>query len=124
MAETYTIESADDSAPLEPGPLRELRDLLRADEDLDLGVTLKDRPPAPGEQGAIPVALEIVAGAASLGTAFARVLRYWIEKNRLSVEVTNGGDSFKISAGNIADAERLFAMVEKSADARRRDAGG
>lgn len=124
MTGTYTIEAADDGAAIDPRLLRELRDLLRNDEDVDVGVRLKDRPPAPGEQGAVPVALEIVAGAASLGTAFARVLRYWIEKNRLSVEVTNGGDSFKISAGNIADAERLFAMVEKSADARRRDAGG
>jgi hypothetical protein len=118
MTETYTIEAADDGAAISPAVLRELRDLLRDDDDLDLGVRLKDSPPAPGEQGAIPVALEIVAGAASLGTAFARVLRYWIEKNRLSVEVRNGDTSFKISAANIADAERLFAMVQKAAGAQ------
>jgi hypothetical protein len=61
MAETYTIESAEDGVMIDPRYLRELRDLLRADDDLDLGVKLRDRPPAPGEQGAIPVALEIVA---------------------------------------------------------------
>ena len=29
MAETYTIESADDSVPIDPRLLRELRDMLR-----------------------------------------------------------------------------------------------
>ena len=38
MAETYTIESADDSAPVDPRLLRELRDMLRTEEDLDIGV--------------------------------------------------------------------------------------
>jgi len=118
MTETYTIGAADDGAVISPAVLRELRDLLRDDDDLDLGVRLTDSPPAPGEQGAIPVAVEIVAGAASLGTAFARVLRYWIEKNRLSVEVRNGDTSFTISAANIADAERLFAMVQKAPGAQ------
>lgn len=50
MAETYTIESADDGEPIDPRALRELRDLLRRDEDLDIGVRLKDRQPEPGEQ--------------------------------------------------------------------------
>lgn len=114
MAESYTIESADDSGPIGPKPLRELADLLRDDEDLDLGVRLKDRPPAPGEQGAIPVALEIVAAATPLGTAFASVLKHWIDKHKLSITVRRKGDGYSIavSGANIADAERLIAKLE------------
>lgn len=113
MAESYTIESADDSDPIDPKPLRELADLLRDDEDLDLGVRLKDRPPAPGEQGAIPVALEIIAAATPLGTAFASVLRHWIDKHKLSITVRRKGDDYKIvlSGVNVAEAERLIAKV-------------
>jgi hypothetical protein len=114
MAETYTIESADGSISIDPGLLRELRDLLREDEDLDLGVRLKDRPPAPGEQGALPVALEIIATATPLGTAFASVLKYWINKNKLSIKVRRKSDglSYELSGMNVRDAERLIAKLE------------
>ncbi|MGH3422643.1 MAG: effector-associated constant component EACC1, partial [Streptosporangiaceae bacterium] len=113
MAETYTIESADDSVPIDPGLLRELRDLLREDEDLDLGVTIKDRPPAPGEQGAIPVALEIVAAATPLTTAFLGVLKHWIVSHKVSVKVRRkDGTSVEVHAGNVEDAARLFALAE------------
>ena len=112
MAETYTIESADDSVPIEPGPLRELRALLREDEDLDLGVTLKDRPPAPGEQGAIPVALEIIAAATPLSTAFLSVLKDWIDRHKVSVKVRlKDGRTFQFSGGDADDAARLFAQM-------------
>ena len=112
MAETYTIESADDSVPIEPGPLRELRDLLREDEDLDLGVTLKDRPPAPGEQGAIPVALEIIAAATPLSGAFLSVLKHWIDRHKVSVKVRlKDGRTFQFSGGDADDAARLFAQM-------------
>jgi hypothetical protein len=119
MAESYTIEPADDSVPIDPRLLRELRDLLRKDEDLDLGVRLKDRPPAPGEQGAIPVALEIAAAATPLGTAFAGVLKHWIDKHKLSITVRRKGDdySFRLSGGNIQDAERLIAELERGSGA-------
>ena len=112
MAETYTIESADDNVPIEPGPLRELRDLLREDEDLDLGVTLKDRPPAPGEQGAIPVALEVIAAATPLSTAFLSVLKHWIGRHKVSVKVRlKDGRTFQFSGGDADDAARLFAQM-------------
>ena len=113
--ETYTIESADDSVPIDPGLLRELRDLLRADEDLDLGVSLKDRPPAPGEQGALPVALEIVSAATPLGTAFAGVLIAWMNKHKVRLKVCRGHESVQLSAGNVQDAERLIAMLKGEA---------
>jgi len=113
MAEYYTIESADDAVPIDPGQLRELRDLLRDDDDLDLGVRLLDRPPAPGEQGAIPVALEIAAAATPLGTAFASVLRHWIDKHKVSLRVRRkDGASLQLSAGNVKDAERLIEMLD------------
>ena len=75
--------------------------MLRKDEDLDLGVRLEDRPPGPGEQGAVPVALEIIAVATPLGTAFAGVLNHWIDKHKLSVNVRRKGDnySFQLSGG-------------------------
>jgi hypothetical protein len=112
MAETYTIESADDSMPIDPTLLRELRDLLREDDDLDLGVTLKDRPPAPGEQGALPVALEIIAAAGPLSTACASVLKHWIDQHKLSIKVRRkDGTSFDFSGGSVQDAERLFATM-------------
>jgi hypothetical protein len=114
MAETYTIESADDSVPIDPRLLRELRDLLREDEDLDLGVSLKDRPPAPGEQGALPVALEIVSAATPLGTAFAGVLIAWMKTHRLSIKIRRKGDNYSLefSGGKSQDARRLLAMLQ------------
>jgi len=112
MAETYTIESTDGSVPIDPRLLRELRDLLRADEDLDLGVRLKDRQPAPGEQGAIPVALEIVSAATPLGTAFAGVLVHWINTRKVRIKVRRGDDSVELSAGNVKDAEQLIAKLK------------
>jgi hypothetical protein len=123
MVQTYTIESADDGVPIEPGPLRELRDQLRDDDGLDLGIRVKDRPPAPGEQGAIPVALEIVAAAAPLGTAFASVLKHWIDKHKLSVSVRRDGDNYSVQlgGGNIQDAERLIARLEAGRGAERAD---
>lgn len=125
MAETYLIQSADDNAPIDPVALRELRDLLRADTDSDLGVRLKDRPPAPGEQGAIPIALEIIAATTPLGTAFAGVLRHWIDKHRLSVTVRRTGDgySLQLSGGNIQDVERLVAKLERGNGAEPGDGG-
>jgi hypothetical protein len=113
MAESYTIESADDSVPINPRQLRELRDLLRDDDDLDLGLTLKDRPPAPGEQGAIPVALEIITTAIPLGTAFAGVLAHWISSHKVRVKVRHGDDCIEISAGNVDDAARLIALLKQ-----------
>lgn len=112
MTETYTIESADGSVPIDPRLLRELRDLLREDEDLDLGVRLKDRPPAPGEQGAIPVALEIVSAATPMATAFAGVLMHWINTRKVRIKVRRGDDSVELSAGNVNDAERLIAKLK------------
>jgi hypothetical protein len=113
MAETYTIDSADANVPIDPRLLRGLRDLLREDEDLDLGVRLKDRPPAPGEQGALPVALEIVSATTPLGTAFAGVLLHWINTHKVRIKVRHGDDSIELSAGNVKDAERLIAMLGK-----------
>jgi hypothetical protein len=123
MAETYTIESADDSIPIDPRLLRELRDLLREDEDLDLGVRLKDRPPAPGEQGAVPVALEIIATATPLGTAFAGVLKHWIDQHKLSIKVRRKSDglSYELNGMNVRDAERLIAKLERGSGAESDD---
>jgi hypothetical protein len=113
MAGTYTIESADESVPINPMQLRELRDLLREDDDLDLGLTLKDRPPAPGEQGAIPVALEVIAAATPLGKAFAGVLKHWIGKHSgVSITVSRKDHSCRLSGVNAKDAERLIAQLE------------
>jgi Effector Associated Constant Component 1 len=120
MRETYTIESADDSVPLDPELLHELQDLLREDDDLDIGVRLKDRPPAPGEQGALPVAVEVVSAAAPLGKPFASVLSHWIDRNKVSVKVKRKSDgySLELSGVNIQDAERLIAMLEKGNGAK------
>jgi hypothetical protein len=124
MTEYYTIEPADDDAPIDPGQLRELAHLLRDDDDLDLGVRLRDRPPAPGEQGAIPVALEIVAAATPLGTAFASVLKHWIDKHKVSIRVRRkDGTSLALSAGNVQDAERLIAILDDSGGAERSGRG-
>lgn len=115
MAETYTIESADDNVPIDPRLLRELRDLLREEEDLDLGISLKDRPPASGEQGAIPFAVEIISAATPLGTAFAGVLIQWIKShNQISIKVHRKSDglSYELSGVNVKDAERLTARLE------------
>jgi len=114
MAGTYTIESADEGAPIAPRLLRELRDLLRDEEDLDLGVTIRDRQPEPGEQGSVPVAVEVLTAAAPLGTAFAGVLMAWIHTHKLSIKVSRKSDglSYQISGGSVRDTERLIAKLE------------
>jgi Effector Associated Constant Component 1 len=120
MTETYTIESANDSVPIDPRLLRELRDLLREDEDLDLGVRLKDRQPAPGEQGAIPLAVEIITAATPLGRIYADVLKHWIDRHKdVSVKIRRKSDglSVEISGVNVRDAERVIARAESGSGA-------
>jgi hypothetical protein len=112
MAKTYTIESADENVPIDPSLLRELRDRLREDDDLDLGISMKDRPPAPGEQGALPVALEIVSAATPAATAFAGVLIAWINKHKVQIKLRSGDQSIDLKAGSARDAERLIAMLK------------
>lgn len=122
MTETYAIESADDNVPINPRQLRELRDLLREDDDLDdIGVSLRDRPPAPGEQGAIPVALEIITTVTPLGSAFAGVLIVWLKQHRPSIKISRKGDdySIKLGAGTVEDAKRLIAFMESRDGAER-----
>lgn len=86
---------------------------MRADEDLDIGVRLKDRPPAAGEQGAVPVALEIISAAAPLATAVAGVLVAWVNARKVRITVRHGDRSLELRAGNDRDAERLIAMLER-----------
>jgi Effector Associated Constant Component 1 len=120
MTETYTIESANDSVPIDPRVLRELRDLLREDEDLDLGVRLKDRQPAPGEQGAIPLAVEIITAATPLGRIYADVLKHWIDRHKdVSIKIRRKSDglSVELSGMNVRDAERLIATAESGSGA-------
>jgi len=118
MALTYTITSADDADPIPPKALRELRDLLVEDDELDLGVRLTDRAPRPGEQGAIPVAVQIVAASVPLGAAFASVLKQWVRKHSLSIEFSReDGSGFRISGVNVEEAERLIADMNRAAGA-------
>jgi len=120
MTETYTIESANDSVPIDPRVLRELRDLLREDEDLDLGVRLKDRQPAPGEQGAIPLAVEIITAATPLGRIYADVLKHWIDRHKdVSIKIRRKSDglSVELSGMNVRDAERLIKTAESGSGA-------
>ena len=115
MALTYTITSADGAAPIPPNALRELRALLVEDDELDLGVRLTDRAPRRGEQGAIPVAVQIVAASAPLGAAFAGVLKQWIRKHSLSIKFSReDGSGYQISGVNAEEAERLIADMDKA----------
>ena len=114
MTETFTVEAADGRGPIDPRLLRELRELLREDEDLDLGVTLKDRPPAPGEQGAIPVGVEIVAALTPAVAGLAKVLGQWVASRRVVLKVTTPGRegrSIELSASTAAEAERLLRAL-------------
>jgi hypothetical protein len=121
MAGTYTIEAADGGRPIDPQELRELRNLLREDEDLDLGVTLRDRPPAPGEQGAIPVAVEVAAALTPVVGGIAKVLSQWVASRRVVLKVTetsrgSKGRSIELSAGNAAQAERLLRSLTEDGE--------
>jgi len=112
MAEAYTIEAADGEASIDPTLLRELRDLLREDEDVDLGLKLKDRPPVPGEQGAIPFALEILAAGAPVAASVAKVLSQWLTSRRVTLKITNReGRSVELSAANAKDAQSLLDVL-------------
>lgn len=116
MAETYTIEPADEEVPIDPELLHELRELLRKDKDLNIGVRLKERPPAPGEQGALPVALEIISAATPLGTAFAGVLIAWMNNRNVRIKIRRKGDDYSVQLnvpGNVKDAERLIETLGK-----------
>ena len=112
MTEAYTVESADGEAPIDPTLLRELRDLLREDEDLDLGLKLKSRPPEPGEQGAIPFALEVLAASTPVAASVAKVLSQWLLSRRVTLKITNRkGRSVELSAANAKDAESLLKVL-------------
>lgn len=113
MAQTYTIESADDNVPLDPELLRELRDLLRKDEDLNIGVRMKDRPPAPGEQGALAVALEIISAATPPASVLATVLVAWVHARKARITIRRGDVRIEVRAGSARDIERLIMMPEK-----------
>lgn len=113
MALTYTITSADDD-PIPPAALRELRDLIAEDDDLDLGVRLTDRAPRPGEQGAIPVAVQIVAATTPLSAALASVLKQWIRKHTRSINITReDGSSIQLNGVSVEGAQRLIASLDK-----------
>ena len=112
MAEAYTIEAADGEAPIDPALLRELRDLLHEQRDLDIGLKLKDQTPVPGEQGAIPVALELLAAGTPVVGSVGKVLSQWLISRRVTVKITNRhGRSLELSAGNAKDAESLLAAL-------------
>lgn len=118
MAEAYTIEAADGVPSIDPALLRELRDLLRADEDVDLGLKLKSRSPEPGEQGAIPFALEVLAAGAPVAASVAKVLSQWLLSRRVTLKITNGGGrSVELSAANAKDAESLLAALAEQDEA-------
>lgn len=124
MVETIVIESADDGAPIPPKLLRELRNLLLEDDELDLGVKLRDRAPAPGEQGAVADAVEIVGAATPLATIFADVVKTWIVAHKLSVKLRGKGgteivDFSGAQRGGLSSqqVERLLAKVIGADDA-------
>jgi hypothetical protein len=107
-----TLGSADDDVPLEPKLLRELRDALRESDDLDLGLKLKDRPPAPGEQGALPVALEVLGLSIPLAGSFAKVLCQWMISRQVTLKVTRAdGRSIEVTASDTKRPEKLVPLV-------------
>lgn len=118
MAEAYTIEAADGRPPIDPALLRELRELLRQQRDLDIGLKLKDHPPVPGEQGAIPFALELLAAGTPVVGSVGKVLSQWVLSRRVTVKITNHqGRSVELSAGNAKDAESLLAALAEQNEA-------
>jgi hypothetical protein len=113
METSITLGSADDDVPLDPKLLRELRDALRESDDLDLGLKLKDRPPAPGEQGALPVALEVLGLSIPLAKSFTTILCQWMISRQATLEVTRNADgkSVKVTASDAKQPERLLPIV-------------
>ena len=112
MSETIIIESADADAPLDPKLLREIRDLLRENDDLDLGLKLTNRPPAPGEQGAVPVALEVLTVTSAASRPFARVLASWLDSRRTSIKLRDHGRELEIDTRTAkpVDVEKLITQ--------------
>jgi len=110
MSETIIVESADADAPLDPKLLREIRDLLREDDDLDLGLKLTNRPPAPGEQGAVPVALEVLSVTSAASRPFAKVFAAWLESRRTSIKLRDHGRELEIDTrtSKPIDVEKLI----------------
>ena len=117
METAITLGSADDDVPLDPKLLRELRDALRESDDLDLGLKLRDRPPAPGEQGALPVALEVLGLSIPLAKSFTTVLCQWIISRQVTVKVTKAdGRSVEVTASDAKRPEKLLSLVMASFD--------
>ena len=112
MSDTIIIESADADVPLDPKLLREIRDLLRANDDLDLGLKLTNRPPAPGEQGGVPVALEVLAVTAAASRPFAKVLAAWLRSRHTSIKVRDRDHGRELEldtkTAKLGDVERLI----------------
>jgi len=115
METSITLGSADDDVPLDPKLLRELRDALRESDDLDLGLKLKDRPPAPGEQGALPVALEVLGLSIPLAKSFTTVVCQWMISRQVTVKVTKAdGQSVEVTASDAKRPEKLLSLVMAS----------
>jgi len=112
MSETIIIESADADAPLDPKLLREIRNLLDEDDDHDVGLRLTNRPPAPGEQGGIPVALEVLSVTSTAITPFVLVLRTWLANRSATIELRSGDQKIKLTAQN-GDVQKLIADVTR-----------
>jgi hypothetical protein len=123
---TITITAADGEPPLDPAFLWDLEDALREEDDLDLGLELKERPPALGEQGAVPIGLEVVAAVTALAKlvvkpfakpfvqTLAEALSDKIRRHGVAVKlVREDGRSIDVSAQNAADVPWLEAAVEK-----------
>jgi len=112
MSETIIIESADADAPLDPKLLREIRNLLDEDDDLDVGLRLTNRPPAPGEQGAVPVALEVLSVTSKASGPFAKVFAAWIDSRRTLVKLRVHGRELEIDTRTpkALDVEKLITQ--------------
>ena len=115
MPETIIVESADGDAPLNPRLLREIRDLLREDDDLDLGLRLTNRPPAPGEQGAVPVALEVLGVTSAAARPFAKVFAAWFASRRTTIKLRDRERVLEIDTGDSKPID-VEAMVKQFLD--------
>lgn len=117
MTSTFTVTAADGEPPVDPKFLDELEDALRAQREAQLGLDLKDRPPLPGEQGGIPIALEVIASVTTLARPFARAFATALADNvrkhrpaKIKIDLGDG-KSVELTASDAEDAAKVESVL-------------
>jgi hypothetical protein len=137
MTQTITISAVDGEPPLDSEFLEELEESLREldeEHELDLGLELRDRPPVLGQQGSIPVALEVIVASSTVvqlfagslaGALAAKLRKHQVTKIKIELGDRKGeGKSVEIVAQDFTELEDLKGFISTLLDEARKGGRG